>query len=376
MSLNRRRARRRDAARHESARRTRRWAIIAICVVAALVAAVGIAQLARGPEQRRVLAEFASVDGIYPGSQVRVLGVEVGRVDRIVPAGEAMRVEMSVDPEVQLPAEVGAVVMNPAVIADRFLELTPTYTGGPEYREGDVIPPTRTRSPLDFDAFLSSLDTVTAAFAPESAEAGQSLDDAAVALGGRGPELNRAITNLSTVTEVGGANAEDIGIVVDDLSRLMTAAGARDGRLADLAAGLSDLGRQLEEDDLDTGDAVRSLHAILDDVDRILAERGDNVTSALRSTRTTVDMFARHEVDFAEFFDVYPLMMGNLADSIGPDGRARIRLDIATNVTQFDRGQELCAQHPLPMCTGAGMTNPIQYPFDMPDPIGSSGGGR
>lgn len=376
MSLTRRRAQRRAAARAASAHRTRTWAIAATCLVAVLLAGAGILQLSGGPEQRRVLAEFASVDGIYPGSQVRVLGVEVGRVDRIIPAGEAMRVEMSVDPEIHLPAEVGAVVMNPAVIADHFLELTPAYTGGPEYREGDVIPPERTRSPLDFDAFLSSLDTVTAAFAPESAEAGQSLDNAAVALGGRGPELNRAIANLSTVAEVGGANAEDIGIVVDDLSRLMTAAGARDGRLTDLAAGLSDLGRQLEEDDLDTGTTVQSLQRILDEVDRILTERGDNVSSATRSTRATVDMFARHEVDFAEFFDVYPLMMGNLADTIGPDGRARIRLDIATNITQFERGQELCARHPLPMCTGAGLTNPIQYPFDAPDPLGSSGGGR
>ena len=66
-------------------------------------------------------------------------------------------------------------------------------------------------------------------------------------------------------------------------------------------------------------------------------------------------------------------MMGNLADSIGPDGRARIRLDVSSNITHFARGRELCARQPLPLCTGAGLTNPLMFPVEQDDPIGVVG---
>lgn len=347
--------------------------ILALVLVAVLTLAYLLSGARGGHDRVRIIAEFSSADGVYAGSHVRVSGVEVGLVEKVDPAGAVARVHLSLDPGMLLPADVGAVVMNPAVIADRFVELTPAYDGGPTFPEGGVIGVDRTRAPLDFDEFVSSLDTLSSAFAPGAGEVAGALDRGAQALNGRGETLSRALRDLSTVSAVGGDRAEDLDAIVSDLAVLMDAAGGRDQTMSELVLGLDTLGRQLREDDIDVAAPAEDLRAILDEVDRIVAERGGDITETTASTREVTALFARHRSDFAEFLDLYPLMMENLGDSIGPDGRARIRLNISSNISHFARGRELCAEHPLPLCTGAGLTNPLMFPVEQGDPLGIAG---
>lgn len=353
--------------------RARIVAILATALAAVVVLAYLLSDGRDGDARRVVTAEFASADGVYVGSQVRIVGVEVGVVEGIEPAGAVARVRLSLDPGTRLPADVGAVVMNPAVIADRFVELTPAYTGGPEFPDGGVIPPERTRAPLDFDEFVSSLDTLSSVFSPGAEEIGGGLDRGAQALDGRGEALGRAIRNLSTVSAVGGDRAADLGAIVTELAVLMEAAGGRDQTMRDLVLGLDELGRQLRGDGVDVAGPAEDLRVILDELDAIIAARGDDITGATDATREVTALYARHRADFAEFLDLYPVMMDNLAEGIGPDGRARIRLNVSSNITHFARGRELCAREPLPLCTGTGLTNPLMFPVEQGDPLGLFG---
>ena len=352
--------------------RTRVLSVLALVVVAVVVLA-WLLSGARTDDRVRLTAEFTNADGVYVGSQVRIVGVEVGLVEQVEPAGDVVRVQLSLDPGTTLPEDVGAVVMNPAVIADRFVELTPAYQGGPEFPADGTVPAERTRAPLAFDEFVSSIDTLSSAFAPGAEEIARGLDRGAEALDGRGATLNRAIRNLSTVSAVGGDRAEDLEAIITELAVLMDAAGARDETMRDLVLGLDDLGRQIRQDQIDVAAPAEDLRVILDQLDAIVAERGEDITAATDATRDVTALYAEHRTDFAEFLDLYPLMMGNLADSIGPDGRARIRLDVSSNITHFARGRELCARQPLPLCTGAGLTNPLMFPVEQDDPIGVVG---
>lgn len=358
--------------------RARVLTILATALAAVLVVAYFLSGardgLGPGSGGRQVItAEFTSAEGVYVGSQVRIVGVEVGIVEKVETAGAVARVQLSLDPDTQLPADVGAVVMNPAVIADRFVELTPAYQGGPTFPDDGVIPAERTRAPLDFDEFVSSLDTLSSAFAPGADEVAQGLDRGAEALDGRGETLSRAIRSLSTVSAVGGDRAADLEAIVTELAVLMEAAGGRDQTMRGLVLGLDDLGRQLRDDEIDVAAPAEDLRVILDELDAIVAARGDDITEATDATREVTALYARHRADFAEFLDLYPVMMDNLAEGVGPDGRARIRLNVSSNITHFARGRELCEREPLPLCTGAGLTNPLMFPVEQGDPLGLLG---
>ena len=59
--------------------------------------------------------------------------------------------DLTLDHGVKVPAGAGAVVVAPSVVADRYIQLTPAYTGGPRLGDHAVIPATRTATPVEID---------------------------------------------------------------------------------------------------------------------------------------------------------------------------------------------------------------------------------
>ncbi|MGH3433979.1 MAG: MlaD family protein, partial [Thermocrispum sp.] len=117
---------------------------VALACVVVLLLVAGAWFLARDAAGTRVVAYFDRAVGLYPDSSVRVLGVRVGTIDVVRPDGEAVRVEMLVDDGVPIPADVGAVVVAPSLVSDRYVQLTPAYASGPQARDGHTIPRDRT----------------------------------------------------------------------------------------------------------------------------------------------------------------------------------------------------------------------------------------
>lgn len=98
-----------------------------IALVAALVG--GVYVLSSTGNKRTIVGYFTSAVGLYPGDQVRVLGVPVGEIDMIEPRSSDVKITMSVSKDVKVPVDVQAVIMSPNLVAARFIQLTPVYTG-------------------------------------------------------------------------------------------------------------------------------------------------------------------------------------------------------------------------------------------------------
>ncbi len=75
-------------------------------------------------------AHFPRAVSIYQGSDVRILGVNVGRVTAVTPEGNSVRVDMEYDASYRVPADAKAVIVTPTLVADRFVQLTPAYHSG------------------------------------------------------------------------------------------------------------------------------------------------------------------------------------------------------------------------------------------------------
>ncbi|MGH3336056.1 MAG: MlaD family protein, partial [Nocardioides sp.] len=112
----------------------------ALAVATAVILLAATFFVVRGDDEvRTVTAHFPRAVSVYEGSEVRILGVKVGRVTAVVPEGNSVRVEMEYDAEEQIPADAKAAVITPTLVADRFVQLTPAYTGGPVMQDGADI---------------------------------------------------------------------------------------------------------------------------------------------------------------------------------------------------------------------------------------------
>ena len=141
--------------------------LLAAAVVVALVAAAFA--FTGGGSTKTVTAYFSEAISVYKGSDVDVMGVRIGSVKAVVPDGDRVRVEIEYDGKYKLPADVKAAVITPTLVADRFVQLAPAYTGGAAMKDGGEIPLDRTAVPLELDKIYSSLAQLTKTLAHELA---------------------------------------------------------------------------------------------------------------------------------------------------------------------------------------------------------------
>src|SRR6185503_8473679 len=135
---------------------------VAVAATVVLLAALGWTIL-RSAVQYRVTAWFGQTVGLYPGSDVRVLGIPIGTITDVVPQGDRVRVDMLVDDAYDIPAEADAIVLAPSLVSDRYVQFSPVYDGGTKMKDGDTVPLERTATPVELDQVYGALDDLSAA---------------------------------------------------------------------------------------------------------------------------------------------------------------------------------------------------------------------
>ena len=106
---------------------------IVIGAVVLVVAALFLAFAYRTSQFRtasggyEVTADFARIDGIHQGSDVRISGIKIGTVvaDALDPKTYLATIRMSIDPEVQLPDDTVAQVTSSGLLGDKYMSLAP-----------------------------------------------------------------------------------------------------------------------------------------------------------------------------------------------------------------------------------------------------------
>src|SRR3954469_14949749 len=78
-----------------------------------------------------VVGYFTSAVGLYPGDDVRVVGVPVGSIESISPEADSVKITMRVQDGIKVPADAHALVIAPNIVSARFIQLTPAYKQGP-----------------------------------------------------------------------------------------------------------------------------------------------------------------------------------------------------------------------------------------------------
>ncbi|QIG42967.1 MCE family protein [Nocardioides anomalus] len=193
-------------------------------VVIAIVLLTATFFVVRQPEETtKVTAHFPRAVSVYEGTDVRVLGVNVGRVTAVIPEGNSVRVEMEYDADVDVPEDAQAVVVTPTLVADRFVQLTPVYSAGPKLRDGADIPLPDSGVPVELDRIYASIRDLAEALGPngvnEDGTLNHLLEAGANALDGQGQRGNDMINQLSQAAATFGDGA---GPLFDTVSELAT----------------------------------------------------------------------------------------------------------------------------------------------------------
>jgi virulence factor Mce-like protein len=306
---------------------------VAAAVVLALIAAFGLYFLLRDSNERRYTAMFTGTVGLYEGNDVRVLGVKVGTVDHVVPEGQTVKVDMLVDRDVQIPAGANAVIVAPSLVSDRYVQLAPAYTGGPEMVDGTVLPIDRTATPLEVDDLYNSLIRVTDTLGPNGANKNGALADLLNTLaknaGGNGQALHDTITQLSQAASTLSGNKDDLFGTVDKLSQFTTTLAQSDQTVNEFSTQLADASRFLAGERQNLGKAVQQLAGALSMVQQFIKDNRGKLKSNVDKLSTITQVLVDQRAALAETLDLAPLALGNVQNAYNASsGTLDARADI------------------------------------------------
>jgi virulence factor Mce-like protein len=359
-------------------------AATAVVLVASLLGASAllVRETFFGP--KTISAYFTKASAIYPGDGVRVSGVEVGRVQSISPDGTDVKLTMTVDRTVPIPADAKAVIVAQNLISARYVQLAPAYRiSGPVMADGAIIPIERTAVPVEWDEVKEQLNRLATDLGPSgdmsTSSVGRFIDSAAGALEGNGDKLRQTLAQLSGVARIladGGGNVVD---TIKNLQTFVTAIRDSNEQIVQFEGRLATLSSVLDNSKSELDAALTNLSQVLGDVQQFIAQTRDKASEQVQRLSNVTQNLVDHRKDVEQILHIVPTAIANTYSFMDPQTRAPAGTFVFNNLSDpvkfvcaaigglanvtSEETAKLCAQYLGPGLSQLSVNNVIPFPF-------------
>lgn len=310
-------------------------------VVLGFVAAAAVSVLG-GDSTRTVVAHFPRTISVYEGSDVRVLGVPVGTVTHVEPTGTDVTVTMAYDDTVKLPADAKAVIIAPSVVGDRYVQLTPAYSGtGDVLADGAELGVEQTAEPLELDQIYDSLDRLNVALGPRGANRTGALSDllsvTADNFGGQGTTFRQTIKDFSRLSSTLAGNKEELFGSVEALEGFMRTLADNDQTVRQFNQSLADVSTMLAGERQELVAATRNLSVALTAVKGFVEDNKDSLSRNISGLNRVSKVLVRQRDALDQILRVAPGALNNLALTYNPQaGTLDTRSNFGESINQLE----------------------------------------
>ncbi|WP_238998256.1 MCE family protein [Nocardioides limicola] len=290
-------------------------------VLLVLVVTAGILILG-GSKSKTVTASFPRTVSVYEGSDVAVLGVAIGTVEKVVPSGTTVEVTMRYDADVQIPADAEAIIVAPSIVGDRYVQLIPPYTGGDVLPDGAVLDTSRTGTPLELDEIYQSLDHLVVALGPDGANRDGSLtrllETTAANFEGEGEKFNQMLHDLGTFSGTLDNNKDELFGAASELHQFIATLAENDQTVRDFNTSLAQVSAMLAGERDELSQALRNLSVAMRHVTDFVAENRELLGKNIDGINKIARILVKQRDALDETLHVAPLALTNLAHTYNP----------------------------------------------------------
>jgi phospholipid/cholesterol/gamma-HCH transport system substrate-binding protein len=277
-------------------------------------------------------------------ADVKVRGLDVGKVDSVTTDGAGATVELAIDADkVELiPANVSARLIPKTLFGERYVSLVlPDGPRAPPLSAGDVIPMDRSESARELERVLDSLLPLLTAVEPQ--DLAITLGALSQALAGRGEDLGQTLVRLQELTSGLRPAIPDLQ---EDITQLADFAANVDEAAPDLLDALEDFtvtSRTVVEQRAQLRELLTGVTAASDDLRAFLDANGENIIALADSARPTLETLARYAPEFPCLLDQLAGLVPRLDAAFGA-GTDRpglhITLEIVANQGKYVPNQD------------------------------------
>src|SRR4051812_13580696 len=291
-----------------------------------------------------VKAAFKTANNIRPNSPVRIAGVNVGKVTKVEKAGDAGEgaiVEMRIDKK-GLPIHKDAeAAIRPRIFLEGnfFVDVEPGSPSAPKLGDGDTIPVNQTRTPVQFDQVLTTLQADTR---KQLQSLLGSLSDGMADGGAEGYRDSQrywepAYKNGAIVADAQlGQNPHDLSGYIENAGVVTGALDRNRRQLQDLVTDFNATARAFADNDTELTAAVGELPKTLRTGSRALA----SLNAAFPATRRLVHDLRPGVRSSGPALDASLPFIRELRGLVGPSGLRGLTNDLRPTVPDLARLQK------------------------------------
>jgi len=300
-------------------RRVMTW--VGVAAVAAILFFGGRAVLGGGGTT--LTATFESAVGLYPGSDVQVLGVPVGKVTDVEAGIDGVKVTMQMDKGQDAAADTAAVIVAPTLVSDRFVQLTKPYTGGAKLNDGASLPMERTAVPVEIDQLYESLTDVADKLGPnginQNGALSDFLDTMARNLDGQGAGINQMINEFGKASGTLADSGDDMFETFANFKEFNDMLVANDRTVAKVNQQFAAVTDYLADDREELAAAIKNLGESLAIVDDFIKDNRGHLQSSVENLIGPTQVLVRQKESLEESVRLVPLILQNFLKAYNPD---------------------------------------------------------
>ena len=313
-------------------------------LVLAVVAGVGYYFVFAKADTKKVTVQLPSAVGIYPGTPVDILGIQVGKVDSVKPQPGYVKVVLSYAAKYKVPATAGLVVVANSLVSDRYLQLTPAYSGGPVMADGATIHMDHTSSPAELDDIYAALNKLSVDLGPNGVNKNGALSRllkvSAANLDGNGVNLGASTEALSKAVQTLANGRGDLFSTVNNLKKFNDALTNSDKNVRSFENLLASVSTSLAQDRTELGAALHNLTVALQQVSDFVKNNANAIHTDVLGLKDITGLLVKDKSSLDEILAVAPVALANLVHAYQENTGT---LGTRSNLTeQFQDPANLC----------------------------------
>jgi phospholipid/cholesterol/gamma-HCH transport system substrate-binding protein len=299
-----------------------RWLRMALAAVLVAVLAVGVYLVWPSRTGDKVVGYFTSAVGLYPGDDVRIVGVPVGKIDSIEPRASDVKVIMTLHDGVKVPADAKALVISPNLVSARFVQLAPAYTGGPSLSDGASIGLDRTAVPVEWDEVKEQLSSLSRELGPQQGgmqgPLSSFVNQAADTFDGNGDSFREALRELSQTAGRLGDSRTDLFGTIRNLQVLINALSNSNEQIVQFTGHVASVSQVLADSTTDLDNTLGTLNQALGDVKGFLNESNDALIGQVNKLTDFTNILTEHSDDIEQILHITPNGLANFYNIYNP----------------------------------------------------------
>lgn len=293
-------------------------------VLIVLVLAVAATYYVFGSALREVQVSgvFERASGLYPGDDVRILGVSVGKVDQVTPRGADVKIDFHYDRGYRVPSNAMAAIVAPSLVSGRYIQLAPAYRGGPVMGDGAIIPLERTAVPVEWDQIQSELTSLSQALGPNGVNAHGALNSAltgtAQFFNGNGSQLAATLGAAAKTADSLSKDSGNLFITVHNLNNFVQALNSSDTQIRTFSNELASISALLNENKTKLTTLLKQADTALTTITTFVNENRGRLDTSVSSLEQVSHDLAGIRVQLANILHLAPTTLANVYNIYNP----------------------------------------------------------